>query len=141
MTKEGDKNMPDYSVAKNFKLQWSHRQDPKSSPNSSFSASVNFATQSYEKNNLTSLYNPTSYSQSTRTSSISYSRSFPKSGVSISSSFNISQNMRDSTISLTLPSLTVSVNRFYPFKRKKAAGKERWYEKIAMQYTGTRKNY
>ena len=140
VTKEGDKNMPDYSVAKNFKLQWSHRQDPKSSPNSSFSASVNFATQSYEKNNLTSLYNPTSYSQSTRTSSISYSRSFPKSGVSISSSFNISQNMRDSTISLTLPSLTVSVNRFYPFKRKKAAGKERWYEKIAMQYTGSLSN-
>ena len=140
VTKEGDKNMPDYSVAKNFKLQWSHRQDPKSSPNSSFSASVNFATQSYEKNNLTSLYNPTSYSQSTRTSSISYSRSFPKSGVSISSSFNISQNMRDSTISLTLPSLTVAVNRFYPFKRKKAAGKERWYEKIAMQYTGSLSN-
>lgn len=140
VTKEGDKNMPDYSVAKNFKLQWSHRQDPKSSPNSSFSASVNFATQSYEKNNLTSLYNPTSYSQSTRTSSISYSRSFPKSGISISSSFNISQNMRDSTISLTLPSLTVSVNRFYPFKRKKAAGKERWYEKIAMQYTGSLSN-
>lgn len=140
VTKEGEKNMPDYSVVKNFKLQWSHRQDPKASPNSSFSASVNFATQSYEKNNLTSLYNPTSYSQSTRTSSISYSRSFPKSGVSISSSFNISQNMRDSTIALTLPSLTVSVSRFYPFKRKKMAGKERWYEKIAMSYTGSLSN-
>jgi len=140
VTKEGEKNMPDYSVVKNFKLQWSHRQDAKASPNSSFSASVNFATQSYEKNNLTSLYNPTSYSQSTRTSSISYSRSFPKSGISISSSFNISQNMRDSMISLTLPNLTVSVSRFYPFKRKKMAGKERWYEKIAMSYTGSLSN-
>ena len=140
VTKEGEKNMPDYEVAKNFKVQWSHRTDPKASPNSSFSASVNFATQSYEKNNLTSLYNPTSYSQSTRTSSVSYSHSFPKMGLSMSSSFNISQNMRDSTIALTLPSLTLSLSRFYPFKRKHAAGKERWYEKISMNYTGTLSN-
>ncbi|MDO5761863.1 MAG: putative LPS assembly protein LptD, partial [Bacteroidales bacterium] len=76
--------MPDYSVTKNFKVQWSHRTDAKASPNSSFSASVNFATQSYEKKNLSSLYNPTSYSQSTRTSSVSYSRTFRKIGLSLS---------------------------------------------------------
>lgn len=140
VTKEGEKNMPDYEVIKNFKVQWSHRTDPKASPNSSFSASVNFATQSYEKNNLTSLYNPTSYSQSTRTSSVSYSHTFPKIGLSMSSSFNISQNMRDSTIALTMPSLSLSLSRFYPFKRKHAAGKERWYEKISMNYTGTLSN-
>ena len=140
VTKEGEKNMADYSVVKNFKLQWSHQQDPKASPNSSFSASVNFATQSYEKNNLTSLYNPTSYSQSTRTSSVSYSHTFSKIGLSISTSANLSQNMRDSTIALTLPNLSISISRFYPFKRKKVAGKERWYEKIAMSYTGTLSN-
>lgn len=140
VTKTGEKNLPDYSAVKNFKLQWSHSQDSKSNPNSSFSASINFATQSYEKNNLTSLYNPTSYSQSTRTSSISYSRQFPKLGLSISSSFNIAQNMRDSTLSLTLPSLSISLSRVYPFKRKHAAGKERWYEKIALTYTGTLSN-
>ncbi|MCM1347201.1 MAG: LPS-assembly protein LptD [Bacteroides sp.] len=140
VTKEGEKNMPDYSVVKNFKLQWSHRQDSKMNPNSTFSASVNFATQSYERNNLTSLYNPTSYSQSTRTSSVSYSRTFPKIGLSISSSFNIAQNMRDSTLSLTLPSLSISLSRLYPFKRKHAAGKERWYEKVALTYTGSLSN-
>lgn len=140
VTKTGEKNMPDYSVAKNFKVQWSHRTDPKASPNSSFSASVNFATQSYERNNLTSLYNPTSYSQSTRTSSISYSHNFPKLGLSLSSSFNISQNMRDSTIALTMPTLSLSVSRFYPLKRKHMVGKERWYEKISMRYTGTLSN-
>lgn len=136
VTKTGEKNLPDYSVVKNFKLQWTHRQDSKASPNSSFSASVNFATQSYERNNLTSLYNPTSYSQSTRTSSVSYSRTFDKLGLSISASANIAQNMRDSTISLTLPNMSISLSRFYPFKKKKAAGKEHWYEKIAMSYTG-----
>ena len=140
VTKEGEKNLPDYLETKNFKVQWSHRTDPKASPNSSFSASVNFATQSYEKNNLTSLYNPTSYSQSTRTSSISYSHSFQKIGLSLSSSFNIMHNMRDSTISLTMPSLSLSLSRFYPFKRKHAAGKERWYEKISVHYTGTLSN-
>ena len=140
VTKDGEENMPDYSVEKNFKVQWSHRTDPKSSPNSSFSASVNFATQSYEKNNLTSLYNPTSYSQSTRTSSVSYSHNFRKIGLSLSSSFNISQNMRDSTIALTLPSMSWSLSTFYPFKRKVAVGKERWYEKISMKYTGTLSN-
>ena len=140
VTVNGEKNLPDYSKATNFKIQWSHRQDSKASPNSSFSASVNFATQSYEKNNLSSLYNPTSYAQSTRTSSVSYSRTFPKIGLSLSSSFNISQNMRDSTLSLTLPNLSISLNRFYPFKRKRAAGKERWYEKISMNYTGTLSN-
>lgn len=140
VTKEGEKNMPDYSVTKNFKVQWSHRTDSKASPNSSFSASVNFATQSYEKNNLSSLYNPTSYAQSTRTSSVSYSHTFRKIGLSLSSSFNISQNMRDSTIALTLPSLSISLSRFYPFKRKHAVGKERWYEKISMNYTGTLSN-
>lgn len=140
VTKEGEKNMPDYSVTKNFKLQWSHRQDSKASPNSSFAASVNFATQSYEKKNLSSLYDPTSYSQSTRTSSVSYSRTFPKLGLSLSSSFNVAQNMRDSTLALTLPDLSISVSRFYPFKRKHAAGKEKWYEKIAVTYTGNLSN-
>lgn len=136
-TKEGEKNMPDYSVSKSFKLTWSHRQDAKANPTQTFSASVNFATSSYERNNLTSMYNPESYTQSTRTSSVSYSKSFSKVGLTLSGTFNLSQNMRDSSISVTLPTLSISQSRFNPFKRKKAAGKERWYEKIAMSYTGT----
>lgn len=139
-TKEGEKNMPDYSVSKSFKLTWSHRQDAKANPTQSFSASVNFATSSYERNNLTSMYNPESYTQSTRTSSVSYSKSFSKVGLTLSGTFNLSQNMRDCSISVTLPTLSISQSRFNPFKRKKAAGKERWYEKIAMSYTGTLAN-
>ncbi len=139
-TKEGEKNMPDYAVSKSFKLTWSHRQDAKANPAQSFSASVNFATSSYERNNLTSMYNPESYTQSTRTSSVAYSRSFQKIGLTLSGTFNLSQNMRDSSIAVTLPSLNISLSRFYPFKRKKAVGKERWYEKIAVSYTGTLSN-
>ena len=136
----GEKNLPDYSKVTNFKLQWSHKQDAKASPNSSFSASVNFTTQSYEKNNLTSLYNPTSYAQSTRTSSVSYSRSFPSIGLSLSSSMNLTQNLKDSTINLSFPNLSINLQRIYPFRRKKMVGKERWYEKISMYYKASLQN-
>lgn len=139
-TVEGEKNMPDYSVAKSFRFQWSHRQDAKANPSQSFSASVNFATSSFERNNLTSMYNPQSYTQSTRTSSVSYSRTFSDIGLTISTTMNLSQNLRDSSISMTLPSLNISLARFNPFKRKKQIGEERWYEKIAMSYTGTFSN-
>lgn len=135
-TKNGDKGMPDYTEQTSFKLQWSHRQDTKSNPFSSLSASVNFASTSYERNNLNSMYNPQSYTQSLRTSSVNWSTSFSSLGMTISGSANLSQNMIGSTVSLTLPDLNISVSRFYPFKRKHMAGKERWYEKISMSYTG-----
>ena len=136
VTKTGEKNMPDYMVTKDFKLAWSHRQDPKASPNSSFSANVNFATSSYDRRNLSSLYNPQQYSNNTKASSVSYSRTFPSIGLTLSSTFNITQNTRDSSISVTLPDLNLSLNRIYPFKRKKMVGEERWYEKISFQYSG-----
>ena len=139
-TVEGEKNMPDYSKSTSFKIQWTHRQDAKANPTQSFSASVNFATSNYERNNLTSMYNPVNYTQSTRTSSVAYSKTFERIGLTLSGSFNMSQNMRDSSLSMTLPSLDITLARFYPFKRKKAAGKERWYEKIAVSYTGSLSN-
>lgn len=139
-TKNGEKGMPDRVEQESFKIQWSHRQDSKANPYSSLSASVNFATTSYERNNLNSLYNPQSYTQSTRTSSVSYSTSFSSIGMSLSGTANLSQNMRDSSIAMTLPDLNISVSRFYPFKRKHSAGKERWYEKISISYTGQLSN-
>ena len=135
-TRQGDKGMPDYSKETSFKVVWSHSQDAKANPYSRLSASVNYASSAYEQNNLTSLYNPQSRSQSTRTSSVSWSTQFSSIGLNLSSSVNATQNMRDSTLSLTLPDLNLSISRFNPFKRKHAAGKERWYEKISMSYTG-----
>lgn len=140
VTKTGDKNMPDYSESKDFKINWSHRQDAKASPNSSFSASVNFATSSYEKTNLGSYYNPTMNSQNTKTSSVSYTRSFPDQGLTLSSTFNIAQRTKDSTLAVTLPDLNISLSRLFPFKRKNGVGAERWYEKISMSYTGQLRN-
>ena len=135
-TVSGEKNMPDYTKQTSIKVQWSHRQDPKANPFTTLSASVNFATSSYEHNNLTSMYNPQAMTQSTRTSSVSYSTTFSSIGMSLSSTMNLSQNMRDTTLSMTLPDINISISRFYPFKRKKMVGKERWYEKLSMSYTG-----
>ena len=139
-TKTGDKGLPDYTRQKSYKVQWSHRQDSKANPFSNLSASVNFASSSYERNNLNSLYNPQTLSQSTRTSSVSWGTSFSSIGMTLSSTMNLSQNMRDSSIAVTLPDFNVSISRFYPFKRNHAVGKERWYEKIAMSYTGQMSN-
>ena len=139
-TVTGDKNMPDYLKETSFKLQWTHSQDQKANPYSQLTASVNFATTGYEPGNLNSMYNPQTRTQSTRTSSVSWSTNFSSIGMSLRSTMNINQNMRDSVLGVTFPDLNISVTRFYPFKRKKAVGKERWYEKISMQYTGSLTN-
>ena len=135
-SKTGDKGLPDFAEQESFKIQWNHRQDPKANPYSSLAASVNFATSSYERNNLNSLYNPQTLTQSTRTSSVSWSTGFSSIGLSLSATTNLAQNMRTSSIQITLPDLNISLSRFYPFKRKHLVGKERWYEKISMSYTG-----
>lgn len=140
VTKTGDKGLPDYSVAKDFKIVWSHRQDPKASPNSTFSASVNFATSSYERTNIGNMYNSQAMFQNTKTSSVSYSRNFPDQHLSISATTNIAQTMRDSSVAVTLPDLNISLSTIFPFKRKHPVGNERWYEKISVRYTGRMKN-
>ena len=139
-TVDGEKNMPDYAVTKSLKVQWTHSKDAKASPNTTFSARVNFASENYERSNLESMYNPLAYTQSTRASSVSFSHTFPGIGLNIAGSINLTQSLRDSSISMTLPDLSISLNRFYPFRRKHQAGKERWYEKISMSYTGSLSN-
>lgn len=136
ITKLGDKNMPDYSVSKDLKLVWSHRQDAKASPNSTFSASVNFSTSSYERTNVNNLYNSNLLTQNTKTSSISYSRNFPDQLLTIAGTANIAQSVADSSLDLTLPDLNITLSRLFPFKRKNGVGSERWYEKISLSYTG-----
>ncbi len=131
----GDEGI-DQKKEKSFKIQWTHRQDAKANPYTSLTASVNFSSTSYESNNLTSMYNPTTRTQSVRTSSVSWSTTMSSIGLSLSSQASLTQNMRDSTIDMTLPDLNIYLTQFYPFKRKHAVGRQRWYEKINMAYTG-----
>jgi hypothetical protein len=54
----------------------------------------------------------------------------------MSANLAVSQNSQSKAISVTLPNVVVNMSRIYPFKRKEVMGKERWYEKISMSYTG-----
>ncbi len=144
VTKLGDKGLPDYSLTKDFKLQWQHSQDAKANPYLSLSASVNFSTTGYDRNNQNSLLpNANGYSdinQNTKSSSINITKTFPNSPFTISGTMTVNQTTSDSSIAVTLPNMTVTMSRIFPFKRKHPVGKERWYEKISMSYTGTFSN-
>lgn len=131
----GEKNMPDYSKQKNFKMSWRHQQDPKFSQYSTFSSSVDFSTSGYNTANINNYYDPVEQSKNITSSSINYTQRFPESKWSISVNASLTQRTQDSTISLSLPSLTVNLGQTYPFKRKNPVGMERWYEKIYLSYS------
>ena len=133
----GEKDMPDYNVAKNLQVQWTHTQDAKANPYNNFSASVNFKTAGYNRSNINSYYNVQANAENTTSSSISYTQRFPDSPWNLGLNMSITQRTKDSTLAVTLPSLTVSMSRIYPFKRKVRVGKEKWYEKISLQYNGS----
>ena len=133
----GEKGEADYVNQNNIKILWTHSQDPKANPGSTFSASVNFTTSGYSKYSATTLNDILS----TQTNStISYSKSWAGTPFSLSTQMAVSQNSNTQEITATFPSLTFNVSRFKPFKRKEMIGKERWYEKITMQYTGKLNN-
>lgn len=139
-TKRGDRVAGDYSESTDFRIAWSHQQDPKADPYRTFSANVNFSTSSYNHNDLNALYNQAMMGQNTKSSSISFSQRFPNSPWSITGSMDVTQRSQDSTVAITLPNLSWSASRIFPFKRKKAVGKERWYEKISLSYSGQLRN-
>ncbi len=139
-TVTGDKGMPDYTKQTNFRLMWTHQQDPKANPNMTLSASVNFTTSGYSRNNLNSYYDPGQFTENTKSSTVNMTYNFPNSPFSLSTTANITQRTKDSTIAVSFPDFTLTMSRVYPFKRKHAVGSERWYEKISMNYTGIFRN-
>lgn len=125
----GEKGSADYSKSSAFWINWNHQQDPKSTPNQTFSASVNFGSSSYktysERNLNDALTNNTQ-------SSISYSKVWPGTPFSMNIAATHSQNTRDSMLTIGFPTMNFNMTRITPFKRKEAVGAERWYEKIGI---------
>jgi len=131
MAKNGDPITPDFTKSKNFEVSWQHNQDQKAHPYRRFSANVRFLsnnyTRTYEVSNqdvLTNTYN----------SSISFNYTFPHSPFSFTAQANHDQNTNTRIATLTLPRLTLNMRSINPFKRKIQVGKQRWYEKIALNY-------
>lgn len=135
----GDKGQPDYSKQTNFQIVWSHSQDAKANPNMNLSASVNFTTSGYTRNDLNSYYS-SAFTENTKSSTVNMTYRFPQSKWSLSTTLNVSQRTQDSTLSVSFPNVTLTMSQIYPFKRKRAVGDERWYEKIRMSYSGQLQN-
>lgn len=138
-TINGEKGDPDHSSQTNFQVIWSHTQDSKANPNMNLSASVNFSTSGYSRNDLSSYYSP-SFTENTKSSTVNLTYRIPNSKWSFSTTMNVSQRTQDSTLAVSFPNLNLSMSQVYPFKRKKRAGDEKWYEKIKMSYTGQFQN-
>lgn len=133
----GNKIYQNYSRSPQFAVTWSHSQDSKANPNQTFSASVNFSTSGYDKQNSLSAQN---YLRTQKSSSISYTRKFENTPFNMSVNFRHSQNSTDTTITLSFPEMTFSMAKIYPFRKKNRTGSVKWYEKFGFNYTGNIKN-
>ena len=135
----GEKGDPDYNKMKNFQVIWSHSQNQKANPFLTFSASVNFSTTGYTRNSLNTYYT-NAFTENTKSSSVNLTYKVPNSKWTISTTANVSQRTADSTITVSFPNLTISMSQTAPFKRKRAVGDEKWYEKIKVSYSGRFQN-
>ncbi len=128
----GEKGLPDFSSRKDFFINWSHIQDPKANPYSTFSANVNAGTSQYYQNTIASQNN---FLSNTFQSSVTWTRLFPDKPFNLTVAMNHWQNTITNDIRITLPDVSFGVSRFNPFKRKVQTGSVRWYEKIGSNYT------
>lgn len=133
----GTKGSSDYLKMNNYSLRWSHSQDSKFLPGSTFSASVNYSTSSYNKYDSDNI---SDYISAQTSSSISYSKTWSGTPFSLSTSIQHSQNFQDSSVVLSLPTYSFNMSRIYPFQRKNATGTQKWYEKISLSYSNTLSN-
>ena len=127
----GERGSSDYSESGDFSIRWSHTQDPKKRPGTSFSASVNFSSPTNNRYNSQSIDEAL---QSQTSSSISYAKTFAGTPFNLSINLLHSQNNRDSSYALTLPNLTFTMSRINPFQRKERIGKKKFYEDITLSY-------
>jgi hypothetical protein len=135
--REQVKDDPNFTPKTNFKIMWTHSQDPKANPTRSFRASVNFSTLSFDR---TQSYNVNEYVTNTKSSSISYSKNWPGSPFNFSANLQHSQNSNTRSINLSLPTMEFNMNRVYPFRGKSSDGKYNWLENIQVQYKANLEN-
>ena len=133
----GHYGLSDYSKSSNYRLSWTYNQDPKSSPESRFTASVNMSSSGYDQNNS---YNVNDHITTQRQSSVSYSKSWDGTPFNLSISANHMQNVKTKNILIDLPKASFSMGRIYPFKSKNSSGPTKWYQEIQLSYTASLDN-
>lgn len=135
--KSGHKGLEDYSESSNYRLGWTYTQDPKSSPGSRFSASVNMSSSEFDRSNS---YTVQEHVTTQRQSSVSYSKTWEGTPFNLSASMNHSQNVKTRQVSLNLPKVNFNASRIYLFKGKNSTGPTKWYQEIQLSYTASLDN-
>lgn len=133
----GHKGLEDYGESTNYRIGWMFNQDPKASPGSRFSASVNMSSSGYDQQNS---YNVMDHVTTTRQSSISYSKSWTGTPFNLSTSMNHSQNVKTKTVDVNLPKVSFNMARIYPLKMGRQSGKTKWYQELQFQYSSSLDN-
>ena len=141
----GDKDtrylpISDYSRMQDMRVSWTHTQDSKANPNSTFSAAVDFSTTQSRLNNLEQFNDYNNRTQGTRSSNVTYSFRHPPKPFSVTTNFSINQVTADTTLNVTFLNMGFTLSQINPFKRKEQVGDQKWYEKINLSYTGNLKN-
>lgn len=136
VNKIGIQGSPDYNKYSDFSIRWNHTQSEKAWPNSRFSSNVNIMSSGFNQYNPV---NTNAYLSNTFTSSISYQTNWDGKYF-LNAGLSHSQNTLQKTVNVVLPDLSFSVNRFFPFARKKRSGPEAWYEKISVNYNSSAQN-
>ena len=132
-----EKGMPDYQESSDWSVRWTHSQDRKANPYSTFSASVDMSSANQNYFNSTNI---NEIANQRKQSSISWSKKWPEKPFSLSGSFNHNQNSQDSSISVTLPNLSFRMSQIYPFRKKGKVGEMKWYDNIGISYSADLKN-
>ena len=130
----GERGIPGYSKSTVFNIRWNHSKDPKSSPNSNFSASVNFGSSDYFRESVNQLNSP-NFLNNTLSSSVAYTKRIPGNpSVNMSVNANMSQNSKTKNVNLTLPTFQGSLDRIFPFEPKDRP-KKGLIQNINLQYS------
>ncbi|MHA4895042.1 putative LPS assembly protein LptD [Pedobacter sp. PWIIR3] len=125
----------EYSPKKDFNIQWTHSQNPNAKPGTTFSASVDAGTSSYNQNTAGgSSYDYSQIAKNTLRSSIAYGRVFDN-GITLGTDFSGYQETATRSVSLTLPNISLSVPTFSPFDSKNRLGEQKWYQKLTVGYS------
>ena len=124
---------PDYSKKNDFFIRWSHKQDPKLNPLVNFSANVNAGSSTFHRNNS---INSDDYLSNTFQSSISITKRWNNLPFNLSTNLNHSQNTQTNIVNLSLPDISFSVNRIFPFKN----ANKNWIRNIGLSYNMQTKN-
>lgn len=132
----GERGSADRQIRDAYVLTWNHNQDPKASPYGRLGANVNL------RSSTSNIYstNLNNYIQNTVSSDISYQRIFPGTPFTLSANAKHVLNTIDTSVTLTLPTATLSMARQTPFVRKNRVGRQKWYETIGITYNSNIQN-